>query len=118
MKSSEETIQKIIREARNVPWLTPLWSMLYNEGIRGNHILFSKNDLKTFKEEKLDQNELKKLSESEKFEDTMYQILCCPDYRSMTKVIDSQEKQAKHLIYTFYMRTLDHLKVMRAAKLN
>ncbi len=120
MKKSNVTFHKILEESRNVPWLQPLWSMLYNEGIRGNHLLFSKDEIEMFSgdQEVSNSKYLSEHGDNPLLQEVLYQLICCPDLRSMINLLKDQSYEVKKQTFTFYLRTLDHWKVLRAQRLN
>ena len=120
MKTNNATFHKILEESRNIPWLQPMWSMLYNEGIRGNHLLFSKDDLEMFESDS-DVNNNKYLSENGNdplLQEILFQLICCSDLRSMINLLKDQSYDIKKQTFGFYLRTLDHWKILRAKRLN
>lgn len=113
MNKKKELFENIIVETQNVPWLTPLWSVIYNEAIRGNHLLFQKSDVATF-DEAIEMTDSKTtgliLSTCARLESLTYELLCCSDLPQMVEIIDSENHQTKLYLYTFYQNVLGSLK--------
>lgn len=120
-KKKKQLFENIIVETENVPWLNPLWSVIYNEAVRGNHLLFQKKDVNEF-EKSIEATDTKadglKISTCERLEGLTFELLCCSDLSQMIKIIDKENHQTKLYLYTFYQRILCSFKSKFKTALN
>ena len=95
--------------------LPPLWQVLYNEGIRGNHLLFQKADVAAFEADSTSIPALESESESVALQHIMVQLLACSELSTMANLIDSLSQDIKKGVYILYRQMLQswtaHLRV-------
>lgn len=85
--------------------LPPTWNVIYQEGIRANHVLFNENDLPRFEaESKEDYSCLK--SNSNDFEDIAIQLMTSPSLTSMQEVIAQCDYPTRRSLFLFYKRLI------------
>ena len=89
-----------------MPWLPPLWQVIYQEGIRGNHLIFSLNDIQKFESNK----ELKSMSIADLYDDhleeSILRLLCCTDVSGLIQTIESHSDAQKAKLYFLYLHAL------------
>lgn len=87
----------------NIP---PLWQVIYQEAIRGNHLLFDKAECEIFENERLSfrmsWNELV----NEEIEDIITHLAGCADLREMMDIIDGQSLENRKTLYFLYIELL------------
>ena len=82
--------------------LPPLWLLIYQEAIRGNHLLFSRVDVARFEQE----GDALELSDglAERIEDVIMRLVTCADLADMAKVIDSLPGHERLELFRYYKR--------------
>jgi hypothetical protein len=95
--------------------LPPTWQVIYQEGIRGNHILFSKNDVSSFRENS-DLLDLSQATENcEAIAEAAYEVMTAASFPAMTEIIDKCELEIRHGLFRVYQRCIrlwsQHLKI-------
>lgn len=88
----------------NAP-LPPLWEVVFQEAIRGHHLLFSKPDIENFESGRI-KVELMTEEESEQLADLVVAIAHCSDLQSMIDMIEAQTAQARYALYNLYKKML------------
>jgi hypothetical protein len=86
--------------------LPPLWEVLYQEAVRGNHMLFRKSDVELFELESEDMDFLNDQLLSEELELGALKVIACPDLQGMITVIDAMPYAARRNLYFMYRRVL------------
>jgi hypothetical protein len=95
--------------------LPPTWQVIYQEGIRGNHILFSKDDVSSFRENSdlvdfSDESEI-----SEVVADAAYEVMTAASFPAMTEIIDQCDAEVRRGLFRIYQRCVllwsQHLKI-------
>jgi hypothetical protein len=108
----EGLIQNQMQDSR----LPPLWQVIYNEGIRGNHILFQRQDVLFFESQPLQLAEFEDSLQTDAMQRIVVQLIACPDLSSMADIIDSLSQDIKQSVYTVYKRMIStwgsHLKLV------
>ena len=113
MNSAEKILENIILESNRIPWLPPLWELLFQEGMRGNHLVFNKLDANEFKAEieNLGHIDLQKeLLSNEELEEVTLRLLCCSDLNAMVDVVEKQSQKTRKHLFVLYLRILEILK--------
>ncbi len=124
MKTAQRTFQNILIESRNVPWLPPLWQVIYSEGIRGNHLLFDKLEVEAFDRTRQLTLTHRMTADGDTtpsethLEDVVLQLTCCADLSSMIKVVSAQNFETKANLFQLYLRTLDLWKNLHRTRSN
>ncbi len=95
--------------------LPPTWQVIYQEAIRGNHILFSKGDLAAFNENSDLTNLERDLDVASQVSELAYQVLTAPSFPAMTEIIDRGSFEIRHGLFKLYQRYIalwtSHLKI-------
>ncbi len=88
--------------------LPPLWQLIYNEGIRGNHLLFKAVDANKFDDQEPDYDgaELEDESKMERFQKIIVSIISKSDLADMSQIIESLSDDFKIAVYVYYKRML------------
>lgn len=95
--------------------LPPTWQVIYNEGIRGNHILFAENDIQLFQNQVTDlSDEANQPAESEVV-DIAFRVMVASSFEEMYEVISSASLEIRMQLFVVYQRLLivwsEYLKV-------
>ena len=98
---SSVAFESLISESYPNIAMPPLWQVIYQEGIRRNHILFSPKDVARF--EAMTAWEIKDLlNENSHIEDIVLNLMEATDLSGMIDVIDRQSFEVRHQLYTLY----------------
>jgi len=118
MKESKSQIPEgILNNQLNQSTLPPLWQIIYNEGILGNHILFNDNDVRIFDNspQLFDTSITESESQLEAFQSVIVAIVTRTNLSEMNKTIETLSSDLKKSVYIYYRRMLyawrDHLKL-------
>jgi len=86
------------------PQLPLLWQILFQEGVRKNHILFSKEEVESF-----DFSSKEMITEDEKeiLESAASQLLQAPDFRTMKNTIAECSPRIKRNLFVIYQSFLE-----------
>ena len=88
----------------NAP-LPPLWEVVYQEAIRGHHLLFSKLEIANFESDRF-KPVLMTEEESDQLADLVTAIAHCSDLQSMLDMIEAQSEPARYALYNLYKKML------------
>ena len=92
--------------------LPPAWQVIYQEGIRGNHILFSKDDVQAFRDSAVLNDSIE---ESDALADVAYEVMTAASFSAMTEIIDRCALGVRLSLFRIYQRCISlwsqHLKV-------
>jgi hypothetical protein len=85
--------------------LPPLWEVIYQEAIRGHHLLFRRDDIERYE---CDGNESfwQDASLTDELERIVLRIIAAADLQAMVKTIDSLRDEDRQSLYFFYRRSL------------
>jgi hypothetical protein len=86
--------------------LPPTWQVIYQEGIRGNHILFAENDVQIFQNQMANLIEEGADKEEDKVVDSAYQVMTAASFESMYEVISSVSIEIRMQLFFVYQRLL------------
>lgn len=84
--------------------LPATFNVIYQEGIRGNHILFNEEDIARFSDRRLGSRTLENDRNAEQVEEIFYSILMSSSYSEMQEIISKQEFIMKRKIFQLYLR--------------
>ena len=88
--------------------LPPLWQVIYQEAMRGHHLLFRRDDVETY--EALDaattDSRNYDIELSDELEIAVLKVVGCADLSAMVKVIDTLPGTTRRALYQFYKRAL------------
>lgn len=85
--------------------LSPLWQVLYYEGMHGNHILFSPADVAEFENSTLPAA-LAYPIEKKTTAELYLRLIKAASYQDLTQWIDSLTKADRQLVYRLYQQWL------------
>ena len=91
----------------NPSGLPPIWDVLYYEGIRGNHILFSQSDVKMFEASGKHQGSKETMWSPATLSDVVYDLLSQGSVSDMKIFISLQPKSIRAAVYRLYSRWLE-----------
>jgi hypothetical protein len=103
LKPSFETL---IQQNYPGPALPPLWEVIYQEAIRGHHLLFAKNDVEVFDTEMLGDAFWTEADDAADLEVSALKVIACSDLQAMVKTIDALPIGRRRQLYSFYKRAL------------
>lgn len=108
MSESPAVSEGFLQDQLNQSKLPPLWQLIYNEGIRGNHILFKKGDIGKFDEQEAsyDGSSLEESNAMDHFQKTIVAIVSKPELSGMSAVIESLSDDFKIAVFIYYKRML------------
>lgn len=87
--------------------LPPLWQVIYQEAVRGHHLLFCKQDVELFSSEtQTHKSQSVDDSWSEALEPVVLDILSASDLQTMVKRIDSLELSLRRQLFALYKYVL------------
>jgi hypothetical protein len=98
----------MIQDSLSNSKLPPLWQLIYNEGILGNHLLFKNSDVVLFDEQEpaYDGSSLEEEKTMEAFQKTIVSIISKSDLADMSQIIESLSEELKVAVYVYYKRML------------
>ena len=86
--------------------LPPLWQVIYQESMRGHHLLFRPVDTERYemlaeRDESWSSDEL-----TDEMERIAMRLVACPDLQAMVRIIDGLPDNTRRSLYVFYKRLL------------
>ena len=110
------TSESIISEIYQSHALPPLWEVVYQEGIRGNHFLFTQDDLRAFEDALCGQALIGEGFGSRGVEELVIPILESANLQEIRKILSSLTFDQKLDLFVLYKRALEfwgfHLKTV------
>ena len=105
--SRSKVLEGFIQSEYESEFLTPLWQVIYHEGIRANHIIFSDIEMLAI-ENDLMSGKMGEMSEEsiEKIEEAASQVFLSPDLGAIRKVVITLNFDQKKYLYLLYRRAL------------
>lgn len=86
--------------------IPPLWQVLYQEAIRGNHLIFDKKECEAFEAERTGYKFSWEEMMTEEIEDIISHLASCADLREMMDIIDSHDRDVRKILYFLYIELL------------
>lgn len=88
--------------------LPPLWQVIYQEAMRGHHLLFNRQDAERYETELMHESAEMWASEAmtDELEMIVLKIIGCAELKDMVKVIDGLGEETRQNLYVFYRRVL------------
>ena len=99
----------------NTP-LPPLWEVIYQEAIRGHHLLFSKRDVDAF--ETGSTREPMTESSADEVTELIMDLAHCSDLQSMLDMIEAQTESIRYALFSIYKKMLSSWGSYRKQLLN
>lgn len=99
-------LENLIQQNYPGPALPPLWEVIYQEAIRGHHLLFKKSDVEQFESEMHDVEFWSVEDDALDLELTALKVMSCYDLQAMVKMIDSLAIFKRRQLFSFYKRAL------------
>jgi hypothetical protein len=110
------TSESIISEIYQSHALPPLWEVVYQEGIRGNHFLFAQNDLRAFEDALCGQAIIGEGFGTRGVEELVIPILESANLQEIRKILSTLTFEQKLDLFVLYKRALEfwgfHLKTV------
>lgn len=94
-------------------FLPPLWRVIFQEAMRGHHILFSRSVLQAVSEETILEGATK-----ESLEEFCVHLFAAPDLKSIRSMIGFLPKDEQKQLFVIYLRLMDTLKEENKASLH
>lgn len=85
--------------------MPPLWEVIYQEAVRGHHLLFRRADVEMF-DTVSEQEAVYDEAMSDEIEMIVLKVLACNELQEMVRVIDSQLLATRRSLFAFYKRSL------------
>ena len=89
-------------------------NVIYQEGILGNHILFSREDVRRFENPRLDSRTLKPRKDLISAEEVLYQLMITASFDGMKSLVNKCDFATRKEVFVLYRRFIylwsDHLK--------
>ncbi|MEZ4742838.1 MAG: hypothetical protein R3B45_10390 [Bdellovibrionota bacterium] len=105
MIASLQNLEKKLLNSSKLVQLPPTWQVIYEEAIRGNHILFSRIDSQVFKEESFQCWNLSS-SELSKIEEIIFKVLSASTFSEMVEIISAHESRVRYSLFLVYQRII------------
>lgn len=88
--------------------LPPLWQVIYQEAMRGHHLLFKRPDAERYDSALSRESSDLWASEamSDELEVIVLKIIGCSELKDMVKVVDGLAEETRKNLYVFYRRVL------------
>jgi len=86
--------------------LPPLWQVLYQEAVRGNHMLFRRTDVERYDATLINPDMWADAEIGEDFETLVLRLVGCADLQSMIRVVDSLVDDRRRELYFMYRRII------------
>jgi hypothetical protein len=88
--------------------LPPLWQVIYQEAMRGHHLLFKRPDAERYDAELSRDSADSWASEtlSDELELIVLKIIGCSELKDMVRVVDGLDDETRQRLYVFYRRVL------------
>ena len=116
MSRASLLMEGLIQQSYSSSELPPLWEVIYQEAVRGHHLLFSRSDVERFEtESKVHQL---KDEDLENLEDLVVKLIECSDLSIMSRMIDDLPLSKRRVLYQLYQHALWVWKHYSKAKLN
>jgi hypothetical protein len=103
---NQNILNRITAEIPNVPWVWPLWSMIFAEQAKESHLLFSPLDRLTFKSMLKDRGlsyekiSLKHLSEpTTRIKQIIFELFCSKDLQDAIALVDGCDLETKFELF-------------------
>jgi|GEM_PF-6422351 len=102
----QNIIKRITAEIPNVPWVWPLWSMIFSEQAKGSHLLFSPLDRLNFRTElkksstKYEDLSLADIKEpSMRIQQIVFELVCANDLQNAIALVDECDFDTKFELF-------------------
>lgn len=86
--------------------LPPLWQVIYQEAIRGHHLLFRPSDVQRFERDAENNDAVIDTEFTEELELVALKLVECADLQAMVNVIDAMADSSRRSLYFMYRRVL------------
>jgi hypothetical protein len=105
MRQSASLLENLIQQNYSRTDLPPLWEVIYQEALRGHHLLFKRSDVEDF-ESSLSSNQNFDHNLYESLEEIVVSLVSSNDLNTMVRIIDSLPRAERRNLYLFYQRTV------------
>ena len=95
--------------------LSPLFDVIYQEGVRGNHILFNPDDLQKWSVLRM---KLPSAEAKERASEEFRSLFLKSTYREMCDVIDDLSAESRYWFFRLYLRLIESLRLDVKSSLN
>lgn len=104
--SSTPFLENFIHQNYPGVGLPPLWEVIYQEAIRGHHLLFRKDEVEKFDSELCGTDAGFDQAFSDEIEGIVVAVVEAADLQGMIDVIDSLREETRKNLYFMYRRVL------------
>lgn len=107
MQTSANYYENLFQDLYRTDVLPPLFEVIYQEGVRNNHILFNPSDLKVW-----NSNRFRKISQKsvESASEVFASLFSCATFSEMCEKIDVVPEDERYLIYRIYLNFMEETK--------
>ena len=106
MKKSKKYENLIQEQYASNGIFPPIWQVIFQEGMRANHILFDPNDIKIFDTESAKEIKTPEKPEQKKIMDAALEILKASELNSMRSSISELNLSQRRTLYHLYRKRL------------
>ncbi len=86
--------------------LPPLWQVIYQEAIRGHHLLFRRTDVERYDAVAQKSEEWTDQAITDELETISLRLVSCADLQAMIRVVDGLADGTRQSLYQMYKRVL------------
>ena len=105
--SRAKVLEGFIQSEYESDFLPPLWQVIYHEGIRANHIMFSESEINAIENEFMAGIVVElPVEQAERLEETASQVYLCSDLAAIRSLVSPLSLDQKKYLYLLYRRAL------------
>jgi hypothetical protein len=105
MRPSSSLLESLIQQNYSETELPPLWQVIYQEAIRGHHLLFKRADVDLFETIQMNAHTAD-YGVFESLEEIVVDLVSSNDLNTMIQIIDALPITQRHSLFLFYQRAL------------
>lgn len=106
MSSKSSVLESFLVNSYHETNLPPLWQVLYQEAIRGHHLLFKKADIERYESVPWAAQTAVTVDIGEELEQIVMELLSCSDLTPMIDIIEALEDDERQVLYRLYQYAL------------
>jgi len=106
MSNQSPLLENVIQLSYHSENLPPLWQVIYQEAIRGHHLLFHPTHVERYEIAVNSPSFWLDESLTDELETVVVQIVSCSDLQDMVRVIDALPDSQRQSLYFLYRRVL------------
>lgn len=106
MRNQSQVLESFIQQNYPGVALPPLWQVIYQEAIRGHHLLFRRIDVERFDAQSSEEPAWGDHEISDELEMIVLRLVGSPDLQAMVRIIDNTPETQRKNLYQLYRRVL------------